>query len=270
MPSLTVNNVKINYIEQGAGDETIIFVHGLGGATGHWKGVLERLPEEYHAYTLDLRGHGQSEKPGSYQLAEFVQDVYAFSQELGIGRFTYVGHSMGGKLGYQVAADHPAVLKAMVLFAPVPAHEFMTREMMAPMLEAMGVDDIPTALAYGMFGSPEMIRNSTQQWFATPPSEEVLNEYVNDAMTVGPDVMREVFTWLYSDLEPQLGDIRVPTVIVAAGKDMLSVDDIRRTADEIKGCRFEVWDDNGHNITYESPQKVVDLLTSFISDASIG
>ncbi len=45
MPSVTVNNVKLNYIEQGAGDEAVIFVHGMGGAVGNWRGVLERLPK---------------------------------------------------------------------------------------------------------------------------------------------------------------------------------------------------------------------------------
>ena len=50
MPSVTVNNVRINYIEQGAGDEALIFVHGLTGSIRHWKDVLERLPKEYRAY----------------------------------------------------------------------------------------------------------------------------------------------------------------------------------------------------------------------------
>ena len=63
MPSVTVNNVKINYIEQGVGDEAVVFVHGLSGSIGHWREVLGRLPKEYHAYVLDQRGHGQSEKP---------------------------------------------------------------------------------------------------------------------------------------------------------------------------------------------------------------
>ena len=71
--SVTINNVKINYIEQGEGDEVIVFVHGYAGSLGNWKSVLELLPKEYHAYALDQRGHGQSDNPGSYQLAEFVE-----------------------------------------------------------------------------------------------------------------------------------------------------------------------------------------------------
>jgi len=79
MQSVTVNNVKINYIEQGAGDEAVVFVHGLASSIGEWREVLEGLPKEYHAYALDQRGHGQSEKPGNYQLTQFTKDINAFS-----------------------------------------------------------------------------------------------------------------------------------------------------------------------------------------------
>ena len=58
--SVTVNDVKINYIEQGAGEEILVFVHGYMNSTVYWTKVLELLPEEYHAYALDLRGHGQN------------------------------------------------------------------------------------------------------------------------------------------------------------------------------------------------------------------
>ena len=165
MPSVTVNNVKINYVEQGSGDEAVIFVHGYSGALGNWKYVLEQLPKEYHAYALDLRGHGQSGKPGSYQLTELAEDIYAFSRELGIKEFTYVGHSLGGKIGYKFALDHPDVLKAMVLVAPAPAHDFV------PPDELAAVKDMITS----SFGSPEALRGFMAQQFATPPSEEILN-----------------------------------------------------------------------------------------------
>ena len=50
MPSVTVNNVKINYIEQGAGDEAVVFVHGLAESIGNWREVLERLPVPWHTW----------------------------------------------------------------------------------------------------------------------------------------------------------------------------------------------------------------------------
>lgn len=261
MPSVTVNNVNINYIEQGAGDEVIVFVHGYCGALGNWREVLELLPKEYHAYALDMRGHGQSGKPGSYQLTEFVEDIYAFSREMGIGRFTYVGHSLGGKIGYKFALDHPDVLKAMFLVAPAPAHDFIPPDQQAAMKDQFT----------SLFASPEALGGFMPQQFATPPSEEILNELINDAMAVDP-AARELCCdwWISTNLEPQLGDIRVPTFIVAGAKDQLPVDFQRRYANEIKGCRLEVFEDGGYMIPLESPQKVVDLLTSFIKDVSKG
>ena len=125
---VTVNNVKINYIEQGTGDEVIVFVHAYSGALGSLQWAFELLPKEYHAYALDLRGFGQSEKPSDYQLKEIIEDIYAFNQELGIEKFTYVGHSLGGTIGYKFAVEHPDVLKAMFLIAPAPAHDFMPTE----------------------------------------------------------------------------------------------------------------------------------------------
>ena len=82
MPSVTVNNVKINYIEQGAGNEVLIFIHGYSGGLGDWREVLNRLPKEYHAYALDQRGHGQSEKPGSYHLTDLRSLAYSGISQL--------------------------------------------------------------------------------------------------------------------------------------------------------------------------------------------
>jgi pimeloyl-ACP methyl ester carboxylesterase len=268
MPSVTVNNVKINYIEQGAGDEAVIFVHGFSAASGNWRWVLERLPKEYHAYAIDQRGHGQSDKPGSYQLAELAEDIYGFSRELGIGRFTYVGHSMGGTLGLRFALDHPDMLKASMLVGHFPVHEWMTPDMQAPILAMTGTSDYPSAMKV-MFGSPEMIRGVLGSMFATPPSEELMNEMIEDAMATDPAAIGDCFTWMLSSgLEPRLGDIRVPTLIVVGAKDPSSPDASKRDANAIKGGRFELFEDAGHFIPIESPQKFVDLLVNIIEDVS--
>jgi len=260
MSSVTVNNVRINYIEQGSGDEAIVFVHGMAGSSGNWRQALERLPKEYHAYALDLRGHGQSEKPGSYQLAQFAEDIYDFSRELGIGRFTYVGHSMGGKIGYRFALDYPEVLKALVLVAPSMPPVILPPDQLAAM-----TDQVKSAFVSAE-GAAVFLKQA-----ANLHSEDILKEVVSDAIVAGPAVISEEFiSFMSTDLEPQLGGIRVPTLILAGGKDTIPLDMQRRAADGIKGCRFEEWQDNGHFIPQESPQKFVDLLTTFIKDVSAG
>jgi len=257
--SVTVNGVRINYIEQGKGDEAIVFVHGYSGALGNWKNVLKLLPNDYHAYALDLRGFGQSEHPGSYKLAEVVEDIYAFSRELELERFTYVGHSLGGKIGYKFALDHPDVLKAMFLVAPAPAHDFIPPEQREAFIGQIT----------SVFGSQDLLRGFIAEDFATPPSDEDMNELISDMMSADPAAQKECAVWWVStNLEPQLGDIIVPTFIVAGEKDRLPLDFERRYALAIKGCRFEVLEGVGHMIQYDSPQRLTDLMTSFIKDVS--
>jgi pimeloyl-ACP methyl ester carboxylesterase len=88
-------------------------------------------------------------------------------------------------------------------------------------------------------------------------------------MAADPTARRKCAVWWIStNLEPQLGDITVPTLIVAGAKDDLPSDWERRYANAIKRCRFELWEDDGHFLPMESPQKFVDLLMSFIKDVS--
>ena len=259
--SVTVNDVKINYVEQGEGDEVIIFVHGYAGSLGHWRKVLELLPKEYHAYALDQRGYGQSDKPGSYQLTEMVEDIYTFSQELGIERFTYVGYSMGGKIGMKFALDHPDVLKALVLVCPSAAFALPPDQQLA-MKEAVK----------SILLSPEMMRGAIEQEVGKKLSEEFLNGLIEDTKMADPTAMHESMDMIVStDLMPQLGDIRNPTLVVAGAKDMSSPLDVvvRPTVNAIKGSRMEVFEDSSHFLLEESPQKFVDLLTSFIKDVGV-
>jgi pimeloyl-ACP methyl ester carboxylesterase len=116
-----------------------------------------------------------------------------------------------------------------------------------------------------------MTRGIAAQFFATPPSEELMNEVIEDIMATDQAAVGDCYTWMLSSgLEPRLGEIKVPTLIVAGGKDMQPVDAVRRDANGIKGCRFELFEDAGHFLTVESPQKFVDLLTSFIKDVNTG
>jgi len=67
-----------------------------------------------------------------------------------------------------------------------------------------------------------------------------------------------------ANFEPQFKDIKIPTFILAGAEGNIPLDWQKRYASEINGCLFEVLENNGHMIPYEDPQKVVDLLTSFI------
>jgi pyruvate dehydrogenase E2 component (dihydrolipoamide acetyltransferase) len=107
---------SLRYAKRGTGAETVVLIHGFGGDLDNWLFNIDALAEKATVYALDLPGHGQSvkklEKPG---LAAMVAALNAFMDKLSIGKAHLVGHSMGGAIALQMAADHPDKVKSLTL-----------------------------------------------------------------------------------------------------------------------------------------------------------
>jgi len=107
---------SLRYAKRGAGDETVVLIHGFGGDLDNWLFNIDALGETATVYALDLPGHGQSSKkldnPG---LASITEALNAFMDALSIGKAHLVGHSMGGAIALQMAAQHPAKVKSLTL-----------------------------------------------------------------------------------------------------------------------------------------------------------
>src|SRR5215510_10585567 len=70
---------------------------------------------------MDLRGHGESDKPqGPYTRAQDADDVAYLIEHLGLGPVVAVGHSMGGTIVLQLAAAHPERVAAIIMVDPAP------------------------------------------------------------------------------------------------------------------------------------------------------
>ena len=121
MQTLDRQGVKLCYQQAGTGDSTFLFIPG--GSCDWWSfhEQLEHFSADYRCVSLDLRGHGQSDKPEqNYDLGVYVDDVAWVIGELGLGQPIVAGHSMGGAIGLQLAADHPDLVRALVLDDPAP------------------------------------------------------------------------------------------------------------------------------------------------------
>lgn len=98
----------------------LVLLHGLTSDGSVWDGVTPLLSDRWRVYAPDLRGHGQSDWPGSYSLELISADVLGFLDALGVARATLVGHSMGGSAGYLLALRHPDRVAALVLAETPP------------------------------------------------------------------------------------------------------------------------------------------------------
>lgn len=89
---------------------TILLLHGAGGATQSWRGVLPRLAQRYHVVAPDLPGQGFT-RPGARHrlgLAPMAEDLWHLCDTEGWVPDLVVGHSAGGAIALQMALSRGA------------------------------------------------------------------------------------------------------------------------------------------------------------------
>jgi long-chain acyl-CoA synthetase len=97
----------------------LVFLHGFGGNARQWIYQLTHFSERDRAVALDLRGHGDSDRPeGPYDVGTLVDDLEAAFEALDLpSRFVLIGHSFGGALAVEYALRHPQKVERLVLIA---------------------------------------------------------------------------------------------------------------------------------------------------------
>lgn len=123
MPETTVHGARIHYDERGPVEApALLFHHGYMSAGDGWAAVIHPLATRYHCVALDARGCGESERTADgHSVEQYAADVLALADVLGIERFTFVGHSMGGAIGMWLALAQPARVERLVLVSSVAA-----------------------------------------------------------------------------------------------------------------------------------------------------
>ena len=105
------NGTKIAYVVEGQG-EPVVLIHGwLSSAAINWAlpGTSTLLAKNYQVIALDVRGHGQSDKPTREEAygPELVEDVVRLLDHLKIKKAHVVGYSMGGIIAGYYIVKHP-------------------------------------------------------------------------------------------------------------------------------------------------------------------
>jgi pimeloyl-ACP methyl ester carboxylesterase len=112
-----------DYQRVGDGEHAVIALHGWFGSAKAWAPLWPHLDTSRFSYFFpDYRGYGSRRGvPGEHTMAELAADTLALADELGLDRFSLMGHSMGGSVMQRVYADAPGRVRALVGISPVPA-----------------------------------------------------------------------------------------------------------------------------------------------------
>lgn len=263
------DGVGLNVLIEGEG-APVVLLHGFPDSADLWRNQIPALVERgFRVVAPDLRGFGDSDKPedvAAYSLTEHLADIGAILDRLGFARAHIVGHDWGAVIGWFIATFMPERVDHLVALS---VGRVGTRE--------RRLSDLARLWYMFMFQFDEVEDflsrddwTNFRRWAADSPDAEVYVERL-----AKPGALRAALGIYRANAGPSvllsapvdLPKIAVPTLGVWGARDFaLSEEQMTASANDVEGpWRYERFDDAGHWIPTETPNRLNDLLVEFLS-----
>jgi 2-hydroxy-6-oxonona-2,4-dienedioate hydrolase len=266
---VNVDGLNIRCLEAGnvlAGADAIenagnvLFIHGLGSSADRWLDIPDAMSLlGLHSVAIDLPGSGLSDKPEiDYTIGRFVKVVAGFIQKTGMQRASIVGHSLGGYVAAQLAAEHAELVDRLVLIdtsgmlvGPTPLLQQYLEAAMEPAKKPV------RAVFEQMVADPIRIPEVLVDAFIYRMSQAGAKHAFRSAFD------NSVYTQIGID---RLKKVKAPTLIIWGRQDKLIPLEYFRTFQEsISGSNVVIVEDAGHAPFAEKPAIVCELLHKFFT-----
>ncbi|MBW1644079.1 MAG: alpha/beta hydrolase [Deltaproteobacteria bacterium] len=246
MPKLQVNNLDLNYEMTGKG-QSVLFVHGLGSSSRDWEEQVNYFSKDYQVVTIDVRGHGLSDKPpGPYSIKLFSDDTAALITSLDLSPVHIAGISMGGMIAFQLAVDNPNLLKSMTIVNSGPemiARSFKEKLMIfqrSVIFRLLSMQKIGEVLAGRLFpkaDQEELRIKMVKRW-----AENDKRAYT--------DSFKALVGWSVAE---HIGNIKCPTLVIAADEDYTPVSLKEDYVSKMKDAQLVLINDSRHATPLDRP-----------------
>jgi pimeloyl-ACP methyl ester carboxylesterase len=265
---VVVDQIKLRIVESGNGPRAVILLHGMIGSAEDWETVVPLLEPRYRVIAVDRPGHGYSDTPHETNNVAFnARMVRGLISALDLKDVVVVGHSYGGSVALQLAAEPPAVLRGVVLVAPGAYPDFppgVLERLIAAPIVGRGI----TRLLIPLIGESEI---RAQLAAAVAPDGNALPKTFFDQRVLlwkKPAPLRayaEHSLSFNADLESlsrQYAKITRPVVILQGAADAAPGIGKRsaQLAQEITGAQLQSFPATGHYLQYRHSQAVVEAV----------
>jgi pimeloyl-ACP methyl ester carboxylesterase len=254
------NNVRLQYVERGKSSGVpVIFLHGVTDSWRSFEPLLERLPDEIHAFAITQRGHGASSKPAEgYRYQDMADDLLGFLNAHDLPTAVIVGHSMGSMVAQRFAAAYPTRVAGLVLMG---AFRTMHRY---PAFEEYW-DSTLCTLSDPV--DPAVAREFQVSTLARPVPPDFLETVISESLHVPARVWRDTFRGFLDtpDFSAELSRVAAPTLIAWGELDAYpSRSDQEALQQAIGGSRLVTYPGAGHAFHWEDPDRFAADLVAFI------
>ncbi len=245
------------------GDPTapaLVLLHG-GGANAHWwDHIAPVLAQRFHVVALDFRGHGDSDHPDGVEAGAFQRDLEALVSHLGGREVVLVGHSMGGHVALDHAADTGGVRALVAIEVSRGASRRERRRTRLALLARRTYATRDDAVRRFRFlpASPR----ASEEMRARIASHSVREE------ADGRYGFKFDARWFGVPPRPptDLARVRCPVLVVrGAESDLLTAEGARELTGALPDARLVEIREAGHNAHLEQPDAVLGALDAFLA-----
>ena len=256
---IEINGLSINYELSGNEDRPVVIMsHSLCTTLDMWYPQMAVLDPGFRVLRYDTRGHGHSDAPdGAYTLDQLTDDAMGLLDALGIDRFHWVGISMGGMIGQNVALNHADRLQSLVLCD--------TAAIIPDEAQEIWKDRINTARNQGM---QALVQETLQRWFTpsflkqNPPEIQRIREQILSTPVAGYMGCSEAIRRL-NYLE-HLSEIPIPTLIIVGEEDPgTPVETSEAIHARIRDSQLNIIPSAAHLCNLEQPESFNKILMDF-------
>jgi pimeloyl-ACP methyl ester carboxylesterase len=243
----------------------VLMLHGFGASLHTWEPWVEEWKGPLRLIRVDLPGHGLSgaDPSGDYTDARSLRLLLGLLDGLGLQQVDVVGHSMGGRIAWTLAARHPERVRRLVLVAP---DGFAS----PPVFEYGKVPEVPAVLQLMRVVLPRaVLKMNLAPAYADPSAltDERVDRYHDLLRAPGArqamlDRMRQT---VLDDPVPRLRSIRAPTLLVWGEEDrMIPLTNAQDYVQALPASRLLRLPGVGHLPHEEAPERAGPAVKAFL------
>ena len=262
---IDVDGLKIYYKETGPqAAPALLLLHGFGSSLQAWDDWSLKLEQKYRVIRLDLPGFGLTgaSPANDYSEEKDLAILTHFVDKLGLEKFSIIGHSMGGKMAWTLAASQPERVQALVLMAPdgfPEAKDIGTKPYEVPAVTGLIKYFLPKYL----------VRKSIEPAFAEADalSDARVNRYYDmlRAPGVRAAILERSNQTIYTDPVPRLKAIKAPTLLIWGEQDqMIPSTNAKSYANVLSNSTTVLVPKLGHLLQEEQPEKGLTAVMQFL------
>jgi 3-oxoadipate enol-lactonase len=239
--------------------KTVVLSHALGCDLTMWDELANQLAADCRVICYDHRGHGGSDAPaGPYSMADLADDAARLLRELDSGPVVWIGLSMGGMVGQEVALRHPSLMAALVIANSTSAYPEEARAMWRQRIDTVqagGLEAIADAVMGRYFSDAFRAEHAaTVARFRRRLTTTGADGYVACCAAVAA-----------IDTTERLPRIAAPTLVIAGELDAGTPPAMSETlVRRIPGARLAVLKNASHLSAVEEPEQFAHAVSQFL------